>query len=366
MADPLRMPDANKSLMTRRTVLGAAIATSATLAPLTGARAAAPSTAAPYRIDMHAHFLPPDYRNALLAHGYVTVGGYPTPQWSPERAQEFMGRYGIQTQVLSISDPGVSFLSGDQARQLARYCNEYAAGLLADKPTTFGGLAVLPMPDVAASIAEVKYALDHLKLDGVVLLSSYNGVYLGDLRFEPLMAELARRNAYVFVHPAAVPASNKPELPLPDFLYEFTFDTTRAATNLMYTGTIKRYPTIRFQLAHAGGTVPFLAKRLALINGFSLPDPISKVLPDVPAHIRGFYYDTALSPASSAMKSVLEVTARDHIVFGSDWPFSELTLQGKGDPQPQLSDTFTGSQRLQIERSNALRQLPRLAKALRG
>ena len=357
-------PVAKRAVVTRRTVLGAAIATSATVAPMTAARAAGPPPAGLHRIDMHAHLLPPDYRKALLAAGYITVGGYPTPTWSPSAALEFMGRYGIQTQVLSVSDPAVTFQSGAKARNLARYCNTYAADLIRKHPTRFGALAVLPMPDVLGSLAEIRYALDHLKLDGVGLLSSYNGVYLGDLRFEPVMAELNRRGAYVFVHPAAPPASNKPELPLPDFLYEFTFDTTRAAANLMYTGTIKRYPRIRFQLAHAGGTVPFLAKRLSLLDSVELPDIVTDLLPDVPAHIRGFYYDTALSPAASAMKSVLEVTGRDHIVFGSDWPFSALTLQGSGDPQPQLNDTFTSPQRLQIERRNALRQLPRLARAL--
>lgn len=231
---------------TRRRAVGTAAALAG--ASLFSTAAAMPSGA--YRIDLHAHFLPPEYRASLLSHGYFTIGGYPTPDWSPEAALDFMDRYGIAAQALSISDPGVSFLRGAEARDMARYCNTYAAGLFKSHPTRFGGFAVLPMPDVAASIAELEYALTVLKLDGVVLLSSYDGVYLGDPRFEPLMAALDRHNAYVFVHPASVSRDSKPELPLPDFLYEFTFDTTRAATMLMYTGTMRRYPRIRFQLAH--------------------------------------------------------------------------------------------------------------------
>ncbi|MCD0449441.1 amidohydrolase [Actinocorallia sp. API 0066] len=346
----------------RRRLLATAAASAALLPRASKASAAPPQ--GPFRIDMHAHCLPPDYRKALLKAGFLTVGGYPTPTWSPEAALEFMARYRIQTQVLSVSDPAVTFLKGAEARNLARYCNEYAAALVAKQPTRFGALAVLPMPDVVASLVEIRYALDVLKLDGIGLLSSYDGVYLGDPRFEVVMAELNRRGAYVFVHPAAPPPENKPALLIPDFLYEFTFDTTRAATAMMYSGTIKRYPKIRFQLAHAGGTVPFLANRLALLENIGLPDLVKPVLPDVSGHIRSFYYDTALSPAPSAMKSVLEVTPRDHIVFGSDWPFSALTLGGSGDPQPRLSETFSDSQRLEIERSNALRQLPRLASLL--
>lgn len=279
-----------RSPVSRRRLLGGAVAAGTDLlAGATPAIAAAPS--ATYRIDMHAHFLPPEYRAALLTHGYLTIGGYPTPDWSPESALEFMGRNGIAAQALSI--------------------------------------------------AELDFALDQLKLDGVVPLSAYDGVYLGDPRFEPLMAALNRHKAYVFVHPAELPDDAKPDIPLPDFLYEFTFDTTRAATLLMYSGTLKRYPDIRFQLAHAGGTVPFLAHRLGILAQTAAADP-----------------------APGAMRSVLAAGRKEHIVFGSDWPFSALTLSGSGDPQPELEQTFTGEERLQVERANALRELPRLTQAI--
>ncbi|MFF0613085.1 amidohydrolase family protein [Nocardia tengchongensis] len=361
--------------LTRRTALGGGLAGLASAA-LTGslvtpARAQQPAPAGNYRIDLHAHFLPPDYRAALLEHGHLTIGGYPTPEWSPEQAIAFMDYYGIQAQALSVSDPGVSFLPGREAVDMARYCNSYAAGLFTTYRKRFGAFAVLPMPDIAASIAEAIHALDELRLDGVILLSAYDGVYLGDPRFEPLMIALDQRNAYVFVHPAAIADNAKPALPLPDFLEEFTFDTTRAATMMMVTGMTQRYPGIRFQLAHAGGTVPFLSHRLSVASqsvlGRLWPEdlPRPSVL-DTQAQIARFYYDTALSASPAAMTSVLAVTGRDHIVFGSDWPFSALTLpqSGSHDPAPGLSDVFDADQRMEIEHHNPLRQLPRLADAV--
>lgn len=227
------------------------------------------------------------------------------------------------------------------------------------------------MPDLAASITEVAFALDTLRLDGVVLLSAYNGVYLGDPRFDPLMAELNRRRAFVFVHPAAIAPDAKPELPLPDFVDEFTFYTTRAATLMMFTGVTQRYPDIRFQLAHAGGTLPFVSHRLGVASqtvlGELWPDTLARpsVL-DTATQISRFYYDTALSGAPAAMASVLAVTSRDHIVFGSDWPFSAATLpqSGSHDPAPGLSAVFDTDQRMEVERHNPLRQLPRLAETV--
>ncbi len=326
-----------------------------------------------YRIDLHAHFLPPDYRAALLQHGHLTIGGYPTPEWSPEAAMAFMDYYGIQAQALSVSDPGVSFLAGKEANDMARYCNTYAAGLFRSNPTRFGAFAVLPMPDIPASITEAIYALDELHLDGVILLTAYNGVYLGDPRFEPLMIALNQRNAYVFVHPGSIPDDAKPKLPLPDFLEAFTFDTTRAATMMMMTGMTQRYPNIRFQLAHAGGTLPFLSHRISVASQTVLEQLWPKDLPkpsvlDIKNQISRFYYDTALSGSAAAMCSTTAVTSRDHIVFGSDWPFSALTLpqSGSHDPAPGLSDIFDADQRMEVEHHNPLRQLPRLAAAVNG
>lgn len=366
--------------MTRRSVLGLAATTAAAGAALTvGTRSASANAAdhgdelpsGTYRIDMHAHFLPPEYHSALLSHGFFTIGGYPTPPWSPEAALAFMDTYGIQAQALSVSDPGVSFLRGKEAADMARYCNSYAADLFATHPTRFGAFAVLPMPDIVAALIELEYALDVLHLDGITLLSAYDGVYLGDPRFEPIMAELDRRRAFVFIHPAAIPGDAKPALPLPDFLQEFTFDTTRAASLLMASGTMNRYPNIRFQLAHAGGTVPFLSHRLAL----AADTPIGELWPadaprfslmDIKRLIGTFFYDTALSASPAAMRSVLAVTDRTHIVFGSDWPFSALTFSGhgSGDPAPGLSEVFSARERLEIERINPLRQLPRLSAAV--
>ncbi|WP_051164703.1 amidohydrolase family protein [Nocardia testacea] len=267
----------------------------------------------------------------------------------------------------------MSYLRGRDANDMARYCNTYAADLFRRYPTRFGAFAVLPMPDIPAAIEEAIYALDTLRLDGVVLLSAYDGIYLGDPRFEPLMIALNQRRAYVFVHPAGIAADAKPELPLPDFIEEFTFDTTRAATMMMVTGMTQRYPDIRFQLAHAGGTLPFLSHRIGVVSQTVLGDLWPQDLPrpsvlDTERQISRFFYDTALSASPAAMSATLAVTGRDHIVFGSDWPFSAATLpqSGDNDPAPRLSEIFDTDQRMEIERYNPLRQLPRLAEAVGG
>jgi predicted TIM-barrel fold metal-dependent hydrolase len=321
------------------------------------------------RIDLHAHHIPPDYRVALLEAGQLTIAGYPTPVWTPQRALGFMDNYGIGTQVLSLSDPGVSFLSGTKAASLARSVNEYTAGLLAQYPTRFGGFAVLPLPDIDAALTELDYALNTLKLDGVGLLTSYAGQNIALPQFALIWEAVAAAGAFVFMHPATLPANEKPASPLPDFLVEFTFDTTRFVTLALYTGLFDLHPKLRIQLAHAGGCYPYLSWRVSVLTQGGLeqitqnPNPtLNGVLPGTPT--KGLYYDTALSPAPQSMRSILEMSDLDHIVFGSDWPFTELLFLTAGDPQPQLSLSFDETQRHALERANALALLPSLARRL--
>ena len=61
-----------------------------------------------------------------------------------------------------------------------------------------------------------------------------------------------------------------------------TSDTTRAITNLLYNGTLAKYPNIRFLMSHMGGVTPFLLFRLSCLDDDPkvLPDPRSPRQPD--------------------------------------------------------------------------------------
>ena len=330
----------------------------------------------PTRIDVHCHHIPDFYRLSLAEHGIVTAGGIPIPAWSPQLAVKFMNDYGIAVQVVSISEPGVTYLpTAAERKAMAQRINDWTRDtLLATTDPTlkkrFGGFAVLPLGDpndpidVANACAEAVRAIKTLKLDGIGIFSQYDGVYLGDPRLEPLVATLQSLGAFVFVHPVT-PAAY-PDLGLPTFLYEFPFDTTRAAVNMSYHAVFTRYPNIRWLLAHAGGTLPFIAYRTSLLQ---LTTAVAQNLGIGSLDKQNFdygrlFYDTALSPAPSAMKSVREVTTVSHVMFATDWPFSGPVFVVPGDPAPQLADTFNSLELPQVLRSNALNQFPTLRSRL--
>ncbi len=216
-------------------------------------------------IDVHHHILP-DFFWQETNDAHNPVGGIAPPPWDASLMVSFMDEAGIDVAVTSISTPGVHVGDDTRARSLARRCNELSAELMQARPTRLGGFAALPLPDVDGALEELAYALDELKLDGVVLFSNANGVYLGDSRFEPVFAELDRRGAVVFVHPTASPDPSAHSLGLPDTLIDFTADTTRAVAQMHYSNRFARTPHVRYIFSHAGGTVPYLAGRWAIID----------------------------------------------------------------------------------------------------
>ena len=106
--------------------------------------------------------------------------------------------------------------------------------------------------------------MGELKAEGICLLTNYGGRYLGDPKFDPVFEELNRRGAVVYVHPTEGPCTCGFELPAASL--EYPFDTTRAIASLLFSGTFSRARNIKFIFSHAGGTIPFIADRLARLE----------------------------------------------------------------------------------------------------
>ncbi|MDQ0458311.1 amidohydrolase family protein [Rhizobium paknamense] len=313
------------------------------------------------KIDVHHHLIPPAFTAALQKRNIREIAGGPIPQWAPDRSLQVMEDNGIGAAVLSLSAPGVYFGDVQEACDLARACNEYAAEVRDRQPDRFGYFAVLPMPFTEESCKEAIYALDTLKADGIVLLASSEGVFLGDPKLDELMHELDRRKAIVFVHPNLHQTSETLSLQSPGFLLEFLCDTTRAATNLIMTGTMEKYPGITWILAHAGGFLPYVAWRLSLAN--LMADISANVPQGVLTYIRRFYFDTALSPSPYAMAALQQLVEPSHILFGSDFPFAPPPLTASQVSNLENLAIWPKQQTTAVYRNNALSLFPRFAES---
>jgi len=322
------------------------------------------------RIDVHHHILPPEYISMLAKIGITGSLGQPFPKWSPEKSKSFMSKLNINTAITSISSPGVYFKNDAFSRELARVCNEYMAELKHKYIGKFGGFASIPLPDVKGALDELKYALDDLKLDGVCLMTHYKGKYLGNKEFEEVFKELNQRKSVVFIHPTDPVGAYDPKLGISNALIEAPFETTRAVTNLIYTGTTDRYADIRYILSHGGGTIPYLAWRIALIKYAqenkklqilkSLYDLIIKGGPESGLKIlKNMYYDTALTSSPYALKALQELVGPLRIVFGSDFPFAKVApIVAKN---LRKYNDFSEEEFMAIDNKNCLELFPNLS-----
>lgn len=263
------------------------------------------------RIDVHAHYVPPGtIPRANSAQNFVSS---PMPRWTPEFALDFMDRHDIATQMLSLP----SHLSKEEARTI----NEYGAMVCKQYPGRFGLLAALPMDDVEATLSEIAFAFDQLNADGVIMVTNYSASYLGNARFEPVFAELSKRSATIFIHPINPAGYECVACGRPGPVIEFTFDTCRSVTDMLYAGVLSRHANLKFILPHAGGPLPTLAPRLCTIG--TLPwvaHPAELTQAAVHTQLSRLYFDTAIAGTAASIGPVLELTTPDHIVFGSDFP----------------------------------------------
>jgi 6-methylsalicylate decarboxylase len=303
------------------------------------------------KVDTHHHYFPPVYVEAVgLDMLAATTPNGKAPTWSVEAALDMMGRNGIAEAILSVSaGPRIP-----DAPTLLRNCNDYGTELRSRHTGRFGLFASLPLPDVDAALAEVRYCAEQLGVDGFIVFGSYEGRYLGDEHFRPLWQELERRKSVVFIHP------NLPPYPIPavasSAVLEFPFETTRAATSLIINGVISQFKNIRFILSHAGGTLPFLAPRIAMAIAM-MPGLVER-FGDPLLAMRSFYFDTALSGNEVPLSALLRITDPSHILFGTDFPFPpDWAVRQFGDALETLK--LAGFDKAAVYRDNAVALLGR-------
>ena len=332
-----------------------ALATATALASLLlmgGAFAQTAAPAKPFRIDVHHHFSSPGFIAEITGR---RTGQVPLMRLTAQKSLEDMDKGGVATSILSVSEPSVFFGNYDAARALARETNEFGARLVAEYPGRFGLFGTVPLPDVEGSLKEIAYVLDTLHADGICMMTDYEGKFLGDAAFTPVMEELNRRKAVVYTHPFRnaccrnlVPDVFEPAI-------ELGTDTTRTIASLIFSGTAARFPDIKFIFSHGGGTAPYLVQRFTFLA--NVRKDLQARFPEGPIHyLQKFYYDTANASTIYPLASLMKLVPSSQVVFGTDFPF--LTASATA---AELRETglFSADDLMAIDRGNAARLLPK-------
>jgi predicted TIM-barrel fold metal-dependent hydrolase len=332
--------------LTRRGFFAGAFA-----AGVAGGASSATAQAGTARIDFHHHVAPPTHMEALRK---ANLGEGPAMSWTPQKSIDEMDKAGVTTALLSITTPAVAFLPRDEARRVARECNEYSAKLRGDFPGRFGMLAALPLPYVDDCLAEIDYCCDTLKAEGFGVMTSYFDKWLGHRDFWPVIDAFEKRRAVVHVHPTTANCCVSTLPDIPPSLIEYSTDTTRAIASMIFTGASARAKNASFVFSHGGGTMPSVIERFN-----NLPNSDKRYRDFTPegvvAELRRFHYDTAIVTHPAPLSALTSLVPMSQIVFGSDFPFRTATKTVEG-----LKAYFDPARLAVIDHENALRLLPTL------
>ncbi|MBL7545386.1 MAG: amidohydrolase [Bdellovibrionaceae bacterium] len=295
------------------------------------------------KIDTHTHILPPEIPKFKDRFGYggfiqlVKKAGCSHCDMVDDRGQFFrrvesnvftaedrmkdMRAQAVNVQVISTVPVMFSYWAkpGD-GLVVAQFLNDHVAEVCGRYPKKFIGLGTLPLQDIDLSIREAQRAMVDLKLAGFQIGSHIMGKNLSDVSLYPLYEELEKLGASVFVHPWDMMGQEQmPEYWLP-WLVGMPAETSRAICSFIFGGIFDRFPKLRVQFAHGGGSFPFTLGRIQ--HGYeSRPDLCAvdcKLSPK--EYVSKFYVDSLVHDQRS-LKFLLEVMSEDHICLGTDYPF---------------------------------------------
>jgi aminocarboxymuconate-semialdehyde decarboxylase len=285
-------------------------------------------------LDFHNHFYPPEYIDAIRkgpSNVRVTVDGDGNPvlhypgdynvavpgHRDIEYRSQVLRDASVEMQLITLTTPGTHIEEPGRAVELARITNDAFARVVSEKPRQFTALATLPLNDPAASVAEMQRAFG-MGIRGAMLFSNVNGGALSHEKYWPLYELASDQKAVMYIHPTnpvGVEAMTEYWL-MP--LVGFTFDTTLAASKLVFSGVVRRFPGIRWVLTHMGGAVPYLAERLD--RGYEAFQECRDNIEKPPSeYLKQMYFDTVnFNP--DAIRFAIGFAGTDHILAGSDYP----------------------------------------------
>jgi len=237
------------------------------------------------------------------------------------RKLAFMDKHNIAVSVVSSANPWIDFVEPAEAPALAASLNEDLEAICAASAGRLLGFGVLPLQRPETCAAELERLAGYPHMRGIIIGSTGRGQGLDDPEFEPIWATAARTGQFVFVHPHyGIGHSLFPDTGHALLLaLGFTFETSIAIARLILRGALERHPALKVLIAHAGGTLPYLAGRLDscvkndISKDFGLPKP--------PSHyLRQCWYDSIAyhGPALAALEAFADP---GKIMFGTDHPF---------------------------------------------
>jgi aminocarboxymuconate-semialdehyde decarboxylase len=271
-------------------------------------------------IDWHTHLIPP------LESGKPAWNG--RCQMVIENILGAQEQAGIDITVASNTTHYLQRRSPPDALEALRQSNRYLAEIQDRYNGRIYGLASILPGGGEKHLRELERAITEDGLKGVLVTSSFKGVYLDDPEVRPFFDLAARLDIPVMIHPPTVGFG---EERMREFRLASSvgrpFDSCLALSRLILYGVLEAFPTLKIVATHLGGGITEVIGRLdynyALqTEGFYARDEdiapmLIKRRPS--EYLKNIYLDSVCYHLPAA-KCAIETVGVDHFVFGTDAP----------------------------------------------
>jgi predicted TIM-barrel fold metal-dependent hydrolase len=186
------------------------------------------------------------------------------------------------------------------------------------------GVALLPLQDVTAAVAELRRTVTRYGFVGAMLAA--DGHYLlGHARFDPLYEAAQELGVPVCVHAAGSDMSHAGTEPFPKFIQAHTvshaFGQMRQITSMIFEGVPARFPRLRIAYLEAGvGWVPYFVQRMD--EEFEKRGRVEAPrLPQRPSeYVKGGNIYFSCEAEEVLLRPALDYVGARQVLYASDFP----------------------------------------------
>jgi predicted TIM-barrel fold metal-dependent hydrolase len=271
-------------------------------------------------IDVHAHCVIPEAL-ALMGRNVEHGFGEGIDEVGPRRLAE-MDAQGIDVEAISIN-PNWYHLERDLSAEVVKVNNEALAELCAATPDRFVGFACLSLQAPDLAVEQLDHAMKKLGLRGAAIGGNVQGDEFADAKFHPVWAKAEERSALLFIHPQGV-AELSSRFSGNGWLGNTIgnpLDTTIALSQLIFEGTLDRFPGLKILSAHGGGYLPsYPARSDNALRTNPVMDTGVKLKKRPSEYLRQMYFDTLVFTDEMLRHLAAEVGV-SRLMLGTDHPY---------------------------------------------
>lgn len=325
-------------------------------------------------IDIHTHFFPKPFLNAFRSlekkYGFTIrenkageMGLYYrdnllttyTPAFYDIENRLKLAEEGVDIQVLSVVQPGVSWADVELGVALCQMINDELSSITHRYPNRFIGIASVPLQNIERAIDELDRAVLKLGMRGVLMGTNVNGEDIDSPTFFPFYEKVHALGIPILIHPFSMMAGKRLKSYRLEPVLDFMFENTIAMTKVILGGVLKKFPNLKFCFPHLGGTFPYLMGRIS--KAYRVYPEVRVNIDEPPENFLNYFYlDTAyFNPVS--MDCALSYFEIEQFVFGSDYPFLIGEPPTSAIRQIKEYSSITEEERKKVFEGNPLRLL---------